>query len=189
VHRGGTEQSWFVRSACIQQPSEPEFLDRLPFVPPIAEFSAAPNILQLLVEPLYGWHPEVAVRELMQNGVDAVRELVARSATARIADYKNSSLSRSNADVLVEFVKHQSSCWILRVTDIGIGMDAKTIRNYFLRAGASIRQSPDGRANLLMIEERAACSSQAGSGLGPLPYFYLASDSVSGPGEREAKRV
>ncbi len=54
---------------------DPDFCARLPYVPEHTGFSTDPNLLTLLVEPLYGKEPGVGVRELMQNAVDAVREL------------------------------------------------------------------------------------------------------------------
>ena len=53
----------------------PSFRDSLPYVPNRTGFTADPNLLTLLVEPLYGEQPSVGVRELVQNAVDAVCEL------------------------------------------------------------------------------------------------------------------
>src|SRR5690349_12894887 len=50
------------------------YRDNLPYVPRRTGFSADPNLIALLVHPLYGDFPGVAVRELMQNAADAVVE-------------------------------------------------------------------------------------------------------------------
>jgi hypothetical protein len=119
------------------------FLDRLPYVPERVGFSADPNVLALLVEPLYGREPGVGVRELMQNAVDAVREL---HAWCVLKERSIDSIDRADheGDVLVEFVQEQKDGpWVLRVRDKGIGMTADTIQRYLLRAGASFRRSPE----------------------------------------------
>ena len=122
---------------------DPNFRDSLPYVPERTGFSADPNLLTLLVEPLYGKEPGVGVRELMQNSVDAVRELHAwcEAHRKRVEDL---DLPDQEADVQIDFIDEKGDGnWILRVTDKGIGMTADTIQNYFLRAGASFRQSPE----------------------------------------------
>src|ERR1043165_3149089 len=49
---------------------------KLPYLPIRASFRGSDaDLLKLLIEPLYGNRPEVGLRELIQNSVDAVREL------------------------------------------------------------------------------------------------------------------
>lgn len=55
---------------------DPEFIKELPYVPIRSGLSAEPLIFTLLVEPLYGNSPEIGIRELLQNAVDAVRERI-----------------------------------------------------------------------------------------------------------------
>lgn len=119
---------------------DPAFLKKLPFVPERTGFSADPNILTLLVEPLYGQEPSVGVRELIQNAVDAVLEREAWE--KKHGKVKGLPELDEGADVLIDFVEKEGGKWILRVQDRGIGMTADTIQNYFLRAGASFRNSP-----------------------------------------------
>ena len=54
---------------------KPAFRNSLPYVSESTGFTADPNLLTLLVQPLYGSQPSVGVREVIQNAVDAVREL------------------------------------------------------------------------------------------------------------------
>jgi molecular chaperone HtpG len=120
----------------------PEFRDSLPYLPQRTGFSADPQLLTLLVEPLYGKRPSVGVREMMQNAVDAVREL--EEWCKKPGRSKESlDLPDLGADVLVEFIRRDDGSWFLRVTDRGIGMRGETLANYFLRAGASFRRSPE----------------------------------------------
>lgn len=120
----------------------PSFRDSLPYVPERTGFSSDPELLALLVAPLYGNHPGVGVRELIQNATDAVRELDAWCTNHKI-DKDSLVLPEQDCDVLVDFIEKDDDAWILRVTDRGIGMTSETIQNYFLRAGASFRKSAE----------------------------------------------
>ena len=120
----------------------PAFRDSLPYVPNWTGFTADPNLLTLLVEPLYGKQPSVGVRELVQNAADAVCELEAWCKVHGVS-IKSLDLPEQDADVLVKFIKRENGTWFLRVRDKGIGMRSDTIQNYFLRAGASFRRSAE----------------------------------------------
>jgi hypothetical protein len=120
----------------------PSFRDSLPYVPNRTGFTADPNLLTLLVEPLYGEQPSVGVRELVQNAVDAVCELEVWG-KARNVSIESLDLPDQDGDVLVEFIKRENGTWFLRVRDRGIGMRSETIQRYFLRAGASFRRSTE----------------------------------------------
>lgn len=116
------------------------FLDSLPYFPEETRFAADPNILPLLVEPLYGDNPSVGVRELLQNAVDAVRE-------RRVLCEKNGTTMEPIAeaddpdtDILVDYIESPEGQWTLRIQDRGIGMTPETIRDYFLKAGASLQK-------------------------------------------------
>ena len=94
----------------------PAYQQRLPYVPRRTGFSADPNLLTLLVEPLYGKYPNVGVRELVQNAADAVRELHAWC-DARGKSAGTLDLPKQDADVLVEFIKQADERWFLRVRE------------------------------------------------------------------------
>ncbi len=121
---------------------DPHFRKQLDYVPERTGFSSDPNLLSLLVEPLYGFHPGVGVRELMQNSVDAVRELNAwcenHGKKPELLDLPDLD---EEADVLIDFIVRGDGTWLLRIQDRGIGMTPEILRDYFLRAGASFRQS------------------------------------------------
>jgi molecular chaperone HtpG len=120
----------------------PAFRDSLPYIASRTGLSSDPNLLTLLVEPLYGKAPGVGVRELIQNAVDAVRELEVWCAAEK-REIDSVSPCTEGCDVLIEFEKQEDGSWVLSVRDRGIGMSSDTIQNYFLRAGASFRQSPE----------------------------------------------
>jgi molecular chaperone HtpG len=150
----------------------PEFRDSLPYLPQRSGFSADPQLLTLLVEPLYGKHPSVGVRELMQNAVDAVREL--EEWCKKPGRSKESlDLPALEADVLVEFIRQDDTTWLLRVTDRGIGMRGETLANYFLRAGASFRQSTEWTSEFVDGTGKPTVTRAGQFGIGAFAIFLL----------------
>jgi len=152
----------------------PEFQKKLPYIPRRTGFSADPHLLPLLVGPLYGNNPSVAIRELMQNSVDAVRELEALC-SGRNCD--PNSLERyhlaNESEVAFEFIEQEENRWILRVTDRGIGMRGDTIANYFLRAGATFKNSKDWSKDFTDEEGRSRITKTGRFGIGVFAIFLL----------------
>ena len=149
----------------------PAFRDGLRYVPDKTGFAADPNLLTLLVEPLYGKEPGVGVRELMQNAVDAVCEL---DAWCKVHDVPIDSLDlpEQEGDVMIDFEKRDDS-WFLRVQDRGIGMTSDTIQNYFLRAGASFRRSSEWSKEFLDDEGKPRVARAGRFGIGVFAVFLL----------------
>ena len=111
-------------------------LNKLPFVAEPISFEADPHLMGLMVEPLYGRFPEFGIRELLQNAIDAVLE-------RRHYESKHpGTLSPGEGwEVLVEIASEDGKNFVLTITDKGIGMTAETVRDFFLKAGASFRDS------------------------------------------------
>jgi molecular chaperone HtpG len=150
----------------------PAFRDSLPYVPNQTGFTADPNLLTLLVEPLYGKQPSVGVRELMQNAADAVRELEAWCQIHGV-NIEALDLPEQDGDVLVEFIKRENGTWFLRVRDRGIGMRSDTIQNYFLRAGASFRRSAEWAKEFLDEKGHPRVIRAGRFGIGAFAVFLL----------------
>lgn len=114
---------------------EPGLLDRLSFVPARASLRSAEDLFRLVVGDLYGDQPAVAGRELLQNAVDAVRELAYRQDNTGL----DPTVERwpLPADVLLEVEEVDDERNVMRITDRGIGMTADTVINSFLTAGAT----------------------------------------------------
>ena len=110
------------------------------YIPRHAAFrTESARLLNLLVGPLYNDDPSFAIRELIQNSVDAVRELreYAAQHDRELEDYDVAELE---ADVVVTVGDGDDPNWVV-VHDRGIGMTEDTILHYFLTAGASLRDS------------------------------------------------
>ncbi len=99
--------------------------------------TASAKFLRVLIEPLYGDRPDIGIRELLQNAVDAVRTRAdLAGAPARIA-------GDELPDVRVSLERREDGSGRLVVTDRGVGMKVETIVDYFLKAGASFRDSEE----------------------------------------------
>ena len=121
-----------------------EFAKTVPYVPDRIRFDVARSeLLKLLIGPLYGDDPSYGVRELMQNAIDAVREY--DQFVLDNPQYKDVPRREQEADVVVELgpFDEAKGYAVMTISDRGIGMTEATIRDYFLRAGASYRQNAD----------------------------------------------
>ncbi len=121
-----------------------EFAAQVEYVPCRAAFdTAGAELMNLLVEPLYGDHPKIAIRELLQNSVDAVREL---NEYCQMNAQSVPNINRNqSADILLTLTHDERDEFWIRIDDKGIGMTAETLQKYFLKAGATLRSSLDWR--------------------------------------------
>lgn len=114
-----------------------KFSRTVPYIPVKAGFdSSGPDLLKLLVGPLYDYKFEVGIRELIQNAVDACKELTDIT-THRVPK----SGMHVEAEVTVDIYENEDGTGWITVSDNGVGMTVDTITNYFLVAGASFRNS------------------------------------------------
>lgn len=115
-----------------------KFAKTVPYIPIKAGFdSSGPDLLKLLVGPLYDYKNEIALRELIQNAVDACRELADYSRD----DPKKEANLVTVPDIVVNIEENEDGTGWVTVTDNGVGMTLNTVTNYFLVAGASFRNS------------------------------------------------
>jgi hypothetical protein len=110
---------------------------RVPFVPDAIRFSVAePELLKLLIAPLYGDDPLYGIRELTQNATDSVREM---EHLISIGNIENVERLIGLADVELRITTNPTP--LVVISDRGTGMTLDVIKNFFLRAGASFRNS------------------------------------------------
>lgn len=106
------------------------------FIPKVLKFRTADSeMMELLIAPLYGNKPEIGIRELVQNAVDACleRDDIVRKNGIKFETPKD-------YDVCVSVIEHENYGEVI-VEDYGVGMTLDTIENYFLNIGASFRSS------------------------------------------------
>ena len=152
-------------------------IKQLPFVPHRASLKTAKaDLLKLLIEPLYGDHPGIGLRELMQNSIDAVREIefvIKDKGTLTTIDRED-----LKGDVTVELEKdNMGDFWVI-VADRGIGMTWDTVANYYLTAGASYRQSDAWKRKFTDTSGSSQIIRAGRFGIGILAAFLLG-DRVS----------
>jgi hypothetical protein len=147
-----------------------DFGNTLSFVPKAVSFEAAGSeILKLLIQPLYGNRPEIGVRELLQNAVDAVLELRQYTVNRGVA----LDFNKHKADVLVVVEKRDDGSWWLVISDHGIGMNPDIVCDYFLRVGASFRKSTWWRNQFIGARGGAEIARSGRFGIGVLAAFLL----------------
>ncbi|EMD6370282.1 ATP-binding protein [Morganella morganii] len=114
------------------------------FIPKILSFrTASSEMMELLIAPLYGDNPYIGIRELLQNSVDACKELQDTQ--------KNNLLSenRENEEpnIKITLTIYDDGKGLFEIIDRGIGMTLEVVNEYFLNIGASFRNSDSWRKN------------------------------------------
>ncbi len=163
-----------------------EFGQTVPYVPVLAKFKAADaDLLKLLIKPLYGDRPEVGVRELIQNAVDAVLELRylknARHDSNNLQEICNGApnvdihvaLCQKNVDRQLDVGAPDNWDSWLRVVDRGIGMDEEVICHYFLNAGATFRSSERWMLQFTSDDRHSMIARTGRFGVGVLAAFLI----------------
>lgn len=146
-----------------------QFARTVPYIPIKAGFDASgPDLLKLLVGPLYDYSYKVGIRELVQNAVDACRELADLSER----ELKNVNKPDEN-DVLVEFQESDDGTGWITVSDRGVGMTLDTVTKYFLIAGASFRNSDVWKRQHMDDRGRTRVLRGGRFGVGALAAFLL----------------
>lgn len=116
---------------------------RPPYLPRDFRFkTASAELMDLLVMPLYGDKPQIGIRELVQNAVDACRErddLIAKGLATPSTEQTD--------DVIVTLSHSEEGNSILIIEDFGVGMSPDVVDNYLLNIGASFRRSDIWRRN------------------------------------------
>jgi molecular chaperone HtpG len=145
---------------------------KVDYLPINAAFKAADaDLLKLLIEPLYGNKPEVGLRELIQNAVDAVRELNQYRHDLKIGE--NIDRPSQDGDVVVKIEKNPNDQHFMEISDRGIGMTPEIITDYFLTAGASFRRSDAWKKNFENDEGNSKVLRAGRFGIGALAAFLL----------------
>ncbi|MGA9045948.1 HD domain-containing protein, partial [Sulfuricurvum sp.] len=98
------------------------------------------KIFPILIGPLYGDIPQIGLRELLQNSIDACNE--------RFSIEKKEDIHMSTIPYKITITIDLDSDEFI-IHDNGIGMDIDVVKNYFLKVGASYRFSEVWKATHL----------------------------------------
>ncbi len=135
------------------------FRETVSFVPGRFLFrTAGAMLMNKLVGPLYENRIEVGVRELLQNAIDATNEL--------------QELTTESPRPIRIAVEAKDDGFVFEIEDYGIGMTEDVLRNYFLCAGASFRDS-DGWKKDFERDNIPKIARSGRFGIGILAAFLL----------------
>jgi molecular chaperone HtpG len=132
---GGTTHFRLTKQRIRTNLDTPALVRGLPYYPREARLHSGVDLFRVLVKNVYGDRPDVAVRELVQNAVDAVHLLRTR---------QHGLLDDPGARLPIQVVVREGAngAHSLTVSDPGCGMTPGAVANYFLTAGASFRPEP-----------------------------------------------
>jgi molecular chaperone HtpG len=151
----------------------PSMHQQLPYIPRRAALRSDPDLFRLVIRDLYGNHPAVTGRELIQNAADAVR---ARQEWERRngREIPSTELRDLATDIVVRLSQTGGQC-VLSIADRGIGMKPGTVIDYFLQAGASFTPS-ERDVDDLSPEESIGAMRAGRFGIGAFAGFLLSSE-------------
>lgn len=154
------------------------FQKSIDYIPKITRFeSAGTDLLKLLIDPLYGDEKLIGIRELMQNAVDAVRELehIHRKGIGSQQSLSDADDCPVKVSILYDT---EGDPEFIEVKDTGIGMNASILTEYFLTAGASFRRSEFWRSTFENEQHKSEIARAGRFGIGALAAFLLG-DQIS----------
>lgn len=136
------------------------------FVTQLVGININPNVSKLLVKPLYNNNPAFAIRELIQNSVDAcLQRKYIEGNDLYIPQIIFKYWSKNNKK-------------FISIRDNGIGMTQENILNCFLTIGSSYRDTMEWKINFLTDDDKKAKILRSGRfGIGVLANFLLG-DSI-----------
>jgi len=140
--------------------NEKTFREKVKYIPRKIAFNSDPDLLKLLIAPLYGDNPSYGVRELLQNAVDACKEYQELTGELYKPVISLNAISEKNT-------------YYFEIIDNGLGMTEDTIVNYFLKAGASFRNSDFWNEKLKDENNKAKVVRTGRFGIGLLAAFLF----------------
>jgi Histidine kinase-, DNA gyrase B-, and HSP90-like ATPase len=155
------------------------FSKTVEYIPEQISFTTAGSeLLKLLVGPLYANDTSIGLRELVQNSTDAVKELDKLTKDGSIS--LQESRKDISGDVQIDFILDADNHMDILprvteviVTDRGVGMTSDIINNYFLRAGASFRNSNAWKEKFEKSDGSSKIQRSGRFGVGALAAFLL----------------
>lgn len=121
------------------------------------------KLFPLLIKPLYGDLPQVGLRELLQNSIDATNERYSQETSSNV----NWESIPYNINIEINFDTNTFT-----LTDNGIGMNVEVIKDYFLKIGSSYRTSEQWKSNFC-VNETTNIPRTGKFGIGMLAGFLI----------------
>ena len=146
-----------IESNIFEQPE----LFKNKFLTKEAKIKITSNLTKLLVEPLYHGNPCYAVRELLQNSMDACN-------MRKKNENKKGEQFKGKIEVNID-----TRNMIFSIKDNGIGMDEDVIVNYYLTVGSNFRNSDYWKNALTDNDDESKIIRSGRFGVGFLATFLL----------------
>ncbi|MFB7815034.1 ATP-binding protein [Paenibacillus chitinolyticus] len=140
-----------------------EFSRTVSYLPREVRCESSPDLIKLLIAPLYGDSPSFGVRELLQNSIDACRE-------RKICEDK---LNNPYEPLVKIEICTENEISYFKISDNGSGMNEDVIVNYFLKAGSSFRDSRYWRAQYLKDNGQSIVQRSGRFGVGVYAGFLI----------------
>ncbi|MDI9869004.1 HD domain-containing protein [Flectobacillus roseus] len=140
-----------------------QFLKNVTYIPEKINFEYDNDLAKLLIAPLYGNDPTYGVRELLQNAIDACKELE--------AEY--TKLSKPYEALIKVSIIEEDNVSFFIIEDNGKGMTLAELKNYFLKAGSSFRKSIDWQKKYTNEDGKSDVMRSGRFGVGVLAAFLL----------------
>lgn len=133
------------------------------FYPDKMVFSSHPDLIKLLIAPLYKNEPTYGIRELIQNAVDACN-------SKKYIENQNGYNYIGEINV---FINEHNDSYEFIIQDNGIGMDIEIIQNYYLKVGSSFRRSYEWLNDFTDTNSKPYIMRNGRFGIGVLASFLL----------------
>lgn len=147
-----------------------EFSQTVRYLPQKVRCDSDPELLKLLIAPLYGDDPTYGIRELLQNAIDACRE------RKMLLESRKSSMEYTPKIILTIEEVGEEGFFIIE--DNGIGMTEKVIVDYFLKAGASFRNSQLWKQEFKDSNNKSIVQRSGRFGVGVFAGFLIGSEMI-----------
>lgn len=142
------------------------FSNQQEYVADSFSFKTNEEIIKLMVAPLYGDEIKYGVRELLQNALDACKE----------REFIENELNQHyEPKINVNIINDSDEAYLI-ISDNGIGMNSDIIKNYFLSAGASYRQSLEWQSEFINSEGETLIRRSGRFGVGILSAFLIGNE-------------
>lgn len=140
-----------------------KFSDSVSYLPKEVRCDSSPELIKLLIAPLYGHNPSFGVRELLQNSIDACKER---------QTYED-KVNNSYTPLISIEIYTENGIKYFRLRDNGIGMNEDVIVNYFLKAGSSFRDSHYWRCQFIQENGKSIVQRNGRFGVGVFAGFLI----------------